>query len=31
VDIDEAKAALYPYARAYLPVNRLTDGAMWDW
>jgi mannonate dehydratase len=31
VDIDEAKAAQYPYARAYLPVNRLTDGTLWDW
>jgi mannonate dehydratase len=31
VDIDEALAAKYPYRRAYLPVNRLTDGTMWDW
>ena len=31
VDIDEALAARYPYRRAYLPVNRLEDGTMWDW
>ncbi len=31
VEIDEAKAAEYPYEPAYLPVNRLTDGTMWDW
>jgi len=31
VEIDEAKAAEYPYDRAYLPVNRLTDGTLWDW
>jgi mannonate dehydratase len=31
VDIDETKASRYPYERAYLPVNRLTDGSMWDW
>lgn len=31
VDIDENKAASYPYERAYLPVNRLTDGTVWDW
>lgn len=31
VDIDETKAANYPYERAYLPVNRLTDGTLWDW
>jgi mannonate dehydratase len=31
VDIDEAKAAKYPYKRAYLPVNRLRDGTMFDW
>ena len=24
-------AADYPYRRAYLPVNRLEDGAMFDW
>ena len=31
VDIDEAKAAKYPYKRAYLPVNRLQDGTMFNW
>ncbi len=31
VDIDEAKAALYPYQRSYLPVNRLEDGSMFNW
>jgi len=31
VDIDEALAADHPYARAYLPVNRLEDGTMWSW
>jgi mannonate dehydratase len=31
VDIDEALAARYPYKRAYLPVNRLEDGAMTNW
>jgi mannonate dehydratase len=31
VDIDETLAAKYPYARAYLPVNRLEDGSMHDW
>jgi mannonate dehydratase len=31
VDIDEALAAKYPYQRAYLPVNRLEDGTMWNW
>ena len=31
VNIDEALAAKYPYARAYLPVNRLADGSMTDW
>ena len=31
VDIDEKLAARYPYKRAYLPVNRLTDGSIWDW
>jgi mannonate dehydratase len=31
VDIDEALAAKYPYKRAYLPVNRLEDGAMTNW
>ena len=31
VDIDEALAAEYPYARAYLPVNRKLDGTLHDW
>lgn len=31
VDLDEVLAAKYPYKRAFLPVNRLEDGAMWDW
>jgi mannonate dehydratase len=31
VDIDEALAAKYEYKRAYLPVNRLEDGTMFNW
>jgi mannonate dehydratase len=31
VDIDESLAEKYPYKRAYLPVNRLQDGTMWNW
>ncbi len=31
VDIDEKLAAKYPYQRAFLPVNRLQDGSMWNW
>lgn len=31
VDIDEEKAAQYPYSRAYLPVNRLEDGTLFNW
>lgn len=31
VELDEAAAARYPYRPQYLPVNRLTDGSMWDW
>lgn len=31
VDIDEELAAKFPYRRAYLPVNRLEDGTMWNW
>jgi mannonate dehydratase len=31
VDIDEALAAKHPYKRAYLPVNRLEDGSMFNW
>jgi mannonate dehydratase len=31
VDIDEPLAAKYPYAPAYLPVNRKLDGTMHSW
>ena len=31
VDIDETLAAKHPYERAYLPVNRLEDGTMYNW
>ena len=31
VDLDEALAAKHPYRRAYLPVNRLEDGTMFNW
>jgi mannonate dehydratase len=31
VEVDEVAAAGFPYSRAYLPVNRLTDGTMHDW
>jgi len=31
VDIDEALAEKYPYDRAYLPINRKTDGTMHSW
>lgn len=31
VDIDEDLAARYPYKRAYLPVNRLEDGTLFNW
>jgi len=31
VDIDEKLAAKFPYRRAFLPVNRLRDGTMWNW
>ena len=31
VDIDEKLAAKFPYQRAYLPVNRLEDGTLWNW
>ena len=31
VDIDETLAEKYPYSRAYLPVNRLEDGSMFNW
>jgi mannonate dehydratase len=31
VDIDEVLAAQYEYKRAFLPVNRLEDGTMYNW
>ncbi|WP_417451564.1 D-mannonate dehydratase ManD [Kordiimonas sp.] len=31
VDINEELAAKYEYERAYLPVNRLSDGTMFNW
>jgi mannonate dehydratase len=31
VDFNEKLAAKYPYERAYLPVNRLEDGTLWNW
>ncbi len=31
VDINEELAARYPYERAYLPVNRLEDGSLFNW
>ena len=31
VDIDEELAAGYEYKRAFLPVNRLEDGSMFNW
>jgi len=31
VDIDEELAAKYPYKPAYLPVNRLQDGTLFNW
>ncbi len=31
VDYDDAAAERHPYAAAYLPVNRLTDGTIHDW
>ncbi|MFL6734515.1 MAG: D-mannonate dehydratase ManD [Sphingomicrobium sp.] len=31
VDLDEEAAAKYPYNRAYLPVNRLEDGTLFNW
>jgi mannonate dehydratase len=31
VDIDEKKAEKYPYQKASLPVNRKTDGTMFNW
>src|SRR5579872_109984 len=31
VDLDESRAATFPYDPAYLPVARLTDGTVHDW
>lgn len=31
VDLDEARAAQYPYTRAYLPVSRKLDGTVDSW
>jgi mannonate dehydratase len=31
IDFDEELAAKYPYSRAYLPVNRLEDGTLFNW
>ena len=31
VEIDNVAAEAYPYTPAYLPVNRLLDGTMYDW
>jgi mannonate dehydratase len=31
VTMNEELAAKFPYRRAYLPVNRLQDGTMWNW
>lgn len=31
VEIDEKLAEKFPFQRAYLPVNRLEDGTMWNW
>lgn len=31
VDIDESLAEKFPYQRAFLPVNRLEDGTMFNW
>jgi mannonate dehydratase len=31
VELDETLAAKYPYKRAFLPVNRLEDGSMFNW
>ena len=31
VDIDEKKAAKYPYQMASLPVNRKSDGTIYYW
>ena len=31
VEVDEKLAKKYPYRRAYLPINRLDDGTLWNW
>jgi mannonate dehydratase len=31
VEINEELAAKYPYKRAFLPVNRLEDGTLYNW
>ena len=31
VDIDEVRAADFPYQAAALPINRLQDGTLWHW
>ncbi|MBN2612997.1 MAG: D-galactonate dehydratase family protein [Bacteroidales bacterium] len=31
VGLNRQLAAKYPYQRAYLPVNRLEDGTVWNW
>ncbi len=31
VEIDETLAETFPYKRAFLPVNRLEDGTLWNW
>ncbi|PZG23700.1 D-mannonate dehydratase ManD [Nonomuraea aridisoli] len=31
VELEEELAAAYPYAPAYLPINRLQDGTVHDW
>jgi len=31
VELDETLAERYPYKRAYLPINRLEDGTMYNW
>ena len=31
VSIDVELAGKHPYKRAFLPVNRLQDGTMWNW
>jgi mannonate dehydratase len=31
VEVDEARASMYPYEPAYLPVNRKLDGTVHSW